>query len=57
MGTLMSIVQTCRAMKINVRAYLENIMRSINGHPQAKLHELLSDNRTKAESYYNLNCP
>jgi transposase len=53
MGTLMSIVQTCRGMKINVREYLEDVMRRINGHPQSKLHELLPGNWVKAESYYN----
>jgi transposase len=53
MGTLMSIVQTCRRMKINVREYLEDVLRRINGHSQSKLHELLPGNWTKAESYYN----
>jgi len=53
MGTLMSIVQTCRRMKINVREYIEDVMRRINGHPQSKLYELLPGNWTKAESYYN----
>jgi transposase len=53
MGTLMSIVQTCRRMKINVKEYLEDVLRRINGHSQSKLHELLPGNWTKAESYYN----
>lgn len=52
MGTLMSIVQTCRGMKINVREYLEDVMRRINGHPQSKLSELLPGNWKKADSYY-----
>ena len=52
MGTLMSIVQTCRGMKINVREYIEDVMRRINGHPQSKLHELLPGNWKKADSYY-----
>ena len=52
MGILMSIVQTCRRMEINVREYLEDVMRRINGHPHSKLHELLPGNWEKADSYY-----
>ena len=52
-GVLMSIVQTCRGMNINVLEYLEDVLRRINGHPHSKLHELLPGNWEKAESYYN----
>jgi transposase len=52
-GILMSLVQTCRGMNINVLEYLEDVLRRINGHPHSKLHELLPGNWKKAESYYN----
>jgi len=52
-GILMSLVQTCRGMNINVLEYLEDVLRRINGHPHSKLHELLPGNWQKAESYYN----
>ncbi len=48
-GTLMSLVQTCRVMKIDVRTYLDDVLRRINGHPQSKLHELLPGNWKKSE--------
>jgi len=50
---LMSLVQTCRVMKIDVRTYIEDVLRRINGHPYSKLYELLPGNWKKAESYYN----
>ena len=50
---LMSLVQTCRVMKIDVRTYIEDVLRRINGHPSSKLYELLPGNWKKAESYYN----
>jgi transposase len=52
-ATLLSLVQTCRGMKINGLEYLEDVLRRINGHPHSKLHELLPGNWKKAESYYN----
>jgi transposase len=52
-GILLSLVQTCRAMGINVLEYLEDVLRRINGHPRNKLYELLPGNWKKAESYYN----
>ena len=55
MGILMSLVQTCRVMNINVLEYLEDVLRRINGHPASKLHELLPGNWKKLDSYYN--CP
>lgn len=55
-GILMSLVQTCRGMNINVLEYLEDVLRRINGHPHSKLYELLPGNWKKAESYYNRSC-
>lgn len=52
-GTLMSLVQTCRVMKIDVREYIEDVLRRINGHPHSKLYELLPDNWQKSDAYYN----
>jgi transposase len=42
-AVIMSLVQTCRALNINPRIYLEDIMRRIMGHNSQKLHELLPD--------------
>jgi transposase len=38
-----SLVQTCRALNINPREYLEDVMRRIMGHPNNKLSELLPE--------------
>jgi transposase len=40
---LLSLVQTCRGLKVNPREYLEDIMRRIMSHPRQKLYELLPD--------------
>lgn len=40
-AVLLSLVQTCRALNINPREYLEDIMRRFNDHPMIRLHELL----------------
>jgi hypothetical protein len=42
-AVIMSLVQTCRALNINPRIYLEDIMRRIMGHNSQKLYELLPD--------------
>jgi len=42
-STLFSLVQTCRALNINPRTYLEDVCRRIMGHSAKKLHELLPD--------------
>jgi len=42
-ATLLSLVQTCRALNINPRTYLEDVCRRIMGHSAQKLHELLPD--------------
>ncbi len=49
-ATLLSLTQTCRALKINPREYLEDICRRIMGHSAKKLHELLPDEWSKARA-------
>lgn len=49
-ATLLSLVQTCRALNINPRTYLEDICRHIMGHSASKLHELLPDEWLKAQA-------
>jgi transposase len=51
-GILLSLVQTCRVMDIDPFVYIEDVLRRINGHPAARLDELLPGNWRKAESYY-----
>lgn len=48
-ATLLSLVQTCRALNINPRIYLEDICRRIMGHSACKVHELLPDEWLKAQ--------
>lgn len=38
-----SLIQTCRALQINPREYLEDIMRRLMSHNVSKLYELLPD--------------
>jgi len=47
-ATILSLVQTCRALNINPREYLEDIMRRIMSHNNQKLAELLPDNWAKS---------
>ena len=49
-ATLLSLVQTCRALNINPRTYLEDVCRRIMGHSANKLYELLPDEWLKAQS-------
>lgn len=42
-GIIYSLIQTCRAFKLNPRDYLEDIMRRLMSHPANKLEELLPD--------------
>lgn len=49
-ATLLSLVQTCRALNINPRTYLEDICRRIMGHNANKLHELLPDEWLKTQT-------
>ena len=49
-ATLLSLVQTCRALNINPRTYLEDICRHVMGHSAHRLHELLPDEWLKAQA-------
>lgn len=40
---ILTLVQSCRALKINPREYLEDIMRRLMAHNAQKLYELLPD--------------
>jgi transposase len=42
-AVILSLVQSCRALKINPREYLEDVMRRLMSHNSQKLHELLPD--------------
>ena len=42
-AVIYSLVQTCRALKINPREYLEDVFRRLMGHNSQKLDELLPD--------------
>ena len=42
-ATLLSLIQTCRHLKINPREYIEDIMRRIMDQPMSRLSELLPD--------------
>jgi transposase len=42
-SVILSLVHTCRGLKINPRDYIEDILRKIMGHNAQKLHELLPD--------------
>ena len=46
-ATLFSLVQSCRALDINPKDYLEDVMRRLSDHPANKLHELLPDQWAK----------
>ena len=49
-ATLLSLVQTCRALNINPRTYLEDVCRCIMGHNAQKLYELLPDEWLKTQA-------
>ena len=40
---IFSLIQTCRALEINPREYLEDVMRRLMSHNSQALHELLPD--------------
>ena len=42
-AVILSLVQTCRALNINPRNYLNDVMRRIMGHSNQRLEELLPD--------------
>jgi hypothetical protein len=39
----LSLIQTCRALEVNPREYLEDVMRRLMSHTFQQLHELLPD--------------
>lgn len=45
---ILSLVQSCRAIGVNPRDYLEDVMRRLMSHNSQKLHELLPDQWAKA---------
>lgn len=45
----LSLVQTCRALEINPREYLEDVMRRLMSHNSQKIDELLPDQWLKAK--------
>ncbi len=47
-AVILSLIQTCRALGINPREYLEDIMRRLMSHPANKLNELLPDRWAKS---------
>lgn len=47
-AVILSLVQTCRCLKINPREYLEDVMRRLMSHNSQKLEELLPDQWTEA---------
>lgn len=47
-GILLSLIQSCRAIGVNPRDYLEDVMRRLMSHNARKLHELLPDQWAKA---------
>jgi transposase len=49
-ATLLSLVQTCRALNINPRAYLEDVCRRIMSHRANRVYELLPDEWAKVQS-------
>lgn len=46
-AVLLSLVQTCRGLKINPRVYLEDVLRRFMSHPYQRLDELLPQNWKK----------
>lgn len=48
-AVILSLVQSCRALNINPKQYLEDIMRRLMSHSAKKLYELLPDQWAKAE--------
>ena len=47
---LLSLVQTCRRLKINPREYLEDVMRRIMSYPANQIKELLPQNWKESQS-------
>lgn len=49
---ILSLVQTCRSLKINPREYLEDIMRRLLSHSNQRLEELLPDRWIKVTNQF-----
>ena len=47
-AVLLSLVQTCRGLKINPREYLEDVFRRLMGHNMQKIDDLLPDRWLRA---------
>lgn len=47
---ILSLVQTCRALNVNPREYLEDVMRRLMSHSNQKISELLPDNWIKLKN-------
>ena len=43
LAIILSIITTCRINKIDVRKYLDDVLRRVNTHPNSRLEELLPD--------------
>ena len=58
-AVVLSLVQSCRALGVNPREYLEDVMRRLMSHSANKLHELLPDRWMAAKklSASNLSTP
>ena len=48
-AVIYSLVQTCRAIGVNPRVYIEDVMRRLMSHNSQKLYELLPNNWSKAQ--------
>jgi len=46
-ATLLSLIQTCRHLKVNPREYMDDVMRRVMDHPVSKLNEFLPDEWAK----------
>ncbi|HBM16523.1 MAG TPA: hypothetical protein DD381_09320 [Lentisphaeria bacterium] len=49
-GCALFFCQTCRTLKIDPQAYLEDIFRRLPGHPHKNLRELIPDQWAKAKT-------
>jgi transposase len=49
-GIILSLIQSCRAVGVNPREYLEDVMRRLMAHNSKQLHELLPDQWLKARN-------
>lgn len=49
-GIILSIIQSCRALKINPRIYMEDIMRRLMSHNSSQVVDLLPHNWLKSQT-------